>query len=140
MGNGRAGISEQWRASPWTIKAFAALTMLAIVGNWFVTDFDAWRVVGSILFSALFLYGLLQGSRTAWVLLLILESLSVLSLVGIAVGRMSLENQAMSFAINAPIRALDLFVLLHPLTRAWLRPQGQASSERLRELAYPEKE
>jgi hypothetical protein len=118
------------------------LTLISIVGNGFVAEFSAWRIVGSLAFNALLVYGLLRGSKATWVLLLVLQGVSVLILIGLAITGTTEPNGMMSIAINAPLRVVEFFVLLHPLTRSWVQqqPDPGSSSERLRKLAYPEEQ
>lgn len=128
--------AKQWRASPWTIKAYVALTVLT-VGYWLIADPELWRVFGSVLLNAFFIYGLVRGSKTVWVILLILDGLGIaLSLVQITLGRQMIDEPIGYFFVDVGVRIVMLFVLLHPLTRVWLRTQRAASAERPANLSH----
>lgn len=110
---------------PWTVIGYLPVWFAWTVA-FNVLDgggFALWPAVGGTLIELAIWYGLIRGSRTAWIVALVLLVLPLLGLPGAFARELSLG------IVSFVGLAATLFLLLHPDTRAWcswplLPPRG----------------
>ena len=130
-------LAEQWKQAPWTVRALLVVMAVNLIAGQFTTGFDVWVMVRSLLFAIVLLYWLFKRSRFAWGVLLLFAAFSAIGLTVGAIGAAKLDNPVWTLAVHGPLLLIHFFLLLHPLTRAWVGPRREPSAERLRKLAHP---
>lgn len=110
---------EQWRASPWTIKAYVLVSVVGVVVHTTLAD-DPFQGLGWLPITALLIWGLIRGARPAWIALLVLAALGVLSAIGLVVRADAMGTDGLEVFQHATVVVLFV-LLLHSQTRAWCR-------------------
>ena len=114
--------------APWTVKAFAIVYTVGLV---------AWVLLAgrftppTWLFSAALniaiVVGLLRGYRGAWFVAMFFAMLSVVGTVAILQRWFTgATDDVVSEAVSLGTFVLSTLLLIHPLTRAWVRPDASA--------------
>lgn len=109
--------------APWTVKAFAVSSVLGLI-FWVVLGWDdgLTRILLPAILNAAIVIGMLKGYRGAWSVAIFFAALSVFGTVGIVQSwfdgdRADMYEEAISLFFYLGSTAM----LLHPLTRDWVR-------------------
>ena len=129
----RSGIADQWRAAPWTLKAYSALVAFEHLVSLVLADprdgvgplvrriepparFVFWGVVAAAL-----VFLLLRGSKAAWIVAIVLESLALSRAGGLLLTSGPLEASVWIEAAYVGWYSALLLLLIHPATHRWCR-------------------
>lgn len=107
--------------APWTVKAYLPVwfTWSVLFGFLDGGGFRVWPTITGVIIVGAIWYGMIRGFRGAWVVALVLLILPLLGLPGHFVRQLSL-----GFVSLVGLSA-TMFLLLHPLTRAWCWRAGR---------------
>ena len=105
---------------PWPIKAYGWLYAIGFLAYLVLSD-EPFQGIAYSLLEGLVLWGMVRGSRVAWVIAVIFSIFAVVWTVGVAVGQGPSDIDVKLKVIQGANALISFGLLLHPQTREWCR-------------------